>query len=113
MDLVALSIFLLAFIICSLLVFLISVYGTKEVSFEENLKASHGVKKGKNQGQDAKKKVKKSVKGPENVGESVSFLKYFYCQINGDGLINVISNCYVNFSSDDHLTTKDILIKSL
>merc|ERR1712029_940252 len=59
MDLMALSIFFAAFILCSLLVFFISFYGTKEVTFEDNLKASHGVKKS-SKGQDAKK----SSKGP-------------------------------------------------
>ena len=60
----ALSIFLLAFVVCSILVFFISVYGTKEVSFEENLKASQqsgasGIKK---KVQDSKKKAKKVAK---------------------------------------------------
>ena len=83
MDLVALGIFLLAFLICSLLVFFISVYGTKEVSFEENLKASHGDgKKGKNHGQDAKKKAKKVAKitansDNENQQQVKIFLDYF------------------------------------
>merc|ERR1712029_355443 len=63
MDLMALSIFFAAFIVCSLLVFFISFYGTKEVTFEDNLKASHGVKKS-SKGQDTKKKAKKSSKGP-------------------------------------------------
>lgn len=45
MDLAALGVFLLVFIVISFLVFFISVYGTKEVTFEENLKASHGDKK--------------------------------------------------------------------
>jgi hypothetical protein len=40
MDLMALSIFFAAFLICSLLVFFLSVYGAKEVTFEENLKAT-------------------------------------------------------------------------
>ena len=40
MDLMALGIAFLVTIVCSILVFFISVYGTKEVSFEENLKAS-------------------------------------------------------------------------
>ena len=71
MDLMALSIFFAAFIICSLLVLFISVYGTKEVTFEENLKASHGVKKS-SKGQDTKKKTKKGSKGPET-SEIVSF----------------------------------------
>jgi len=58
MDLVALSIFLLAVVVCSVFVFIISVYGTKEVTFEENLKASHesSSKKAKS---EAKKKNKK------------------------------------------------------
>jgi len=63
MDLMALSIFFAAFVICSLLVFFISFYGTKEVTFEENLKASHGVKKSSKG--DGKKKAKKGTKGPE------------------------------------------------
>jgi len=62
MDLMALSIFFAAFVICSLLVFFISVYGTKEVTFEENLKATHGVKKSS---KDSKKKAKKASKGAE------------------------------------------------
>merc|ERR1712029_154557 len=57
MDLMALSIFFAAFILCSLLVFFISFYGTKEVTFEDNLKASHGVKKS-SKGQETKKKAK-------------------------------------------------------
>ena len=60
MDLVALSIFLLAVVVCSVFVFFISIYGTKEVTFEENLKASHesSSKKG-SKGSEAKKKTKK------------------------------------------------------
>jgi len=63
MDLMALSIFFAAFVICSLLVFFISVYGTKEVTFEENLKASHGASK--KSSKDTKKKAKKASKGAE------------------------------------------------
>jgi len=64
MDLMALSIFLLAFVVCSILVFFISVYGTKEVSFEENLKASQqsGASGNKKKVQDSKKKTKKVAK---------------------------------------------------
>ena len=74
MDLMALSIFFAAFIVCSLLVFFISFYGTKEVTFEDNLKASHGVKKS-SKGQDTKKKAKKSSKGP-GTSEIVSDLSW-------------------------------------
>ena len=83
MDLAALSIFLLAFILCSLMVFFISVYGTKEVSFEENLKATHGdAKKAKNQEQ-AKKKAKKTKVQPE-ISENVSSFCVFSKVKNAD-----------------------------
>ena len=74
MDLMALSIFLLAFVVCSILVFFISVYGTKEVSFEENLKASQqsAASGNKKKGQDSKKKTKKVAK---TEAESVSLLR--------------------------------------
>ena len=66
MDLIALSVFLLAVILCSVFVYIISVYGTKEVTFEENLKASHesSSKKGSKAG-EAKKKAKKKVEANE------------------------------------------------
>lgn len=64
MDLMALSIFLLAFVVCSILVFFISVYGTKEVTFEENLKASQisSSSASKKKVQESKKKAKKVTK---------------------------------------------------
>ena len=68
----ALSIFFAAFVICSLLVFFISVYGTKEVTFEENLKATHGVKKSS---KDSKKKAKKASKG----AEASEIVSHFSC----------------------------------
>merc|ERR1712129_520755 len=70
-DLMALSIFFAAFLICSLLVFFLSVYGAKEVTFEENLKATGQTGKSKkksSKGQDTKKKNAKKLalaKGPD------------------------------------------------
>ena len=79
MDLVALSIFLLAVVVCSVFVFIISVYGTKEVTFEENLKASHesSSKKG-SKSSEAKKKNKKKAEISEPVSQ-VLILKWFWC----------------------------------
>ena len=76
MDLVALSIFLLAVVVCSVFVFIISVYGTKEVTFEENLKASHesSSKKAKS---EAKKKNKKKAEISEPVSQ-VLILNWFW-----------------------------------
>jgi len=70
MDLMALSIFFAAFLICSLLVFFLSVYGAKEVTFEENLKATGQTGKSQkksSKGQDTKKKNAKKLaaKGPD------------------------------------------------
>ena len=81
MDLMALSIFLLAFVVCSILVFFISVYGTKEVSFEENLKASQqsGASGNKKKVQDSKKKTKKVAK---TEAESVSLLRLCLTTMN-------------------------------
>jgi hypothetical protein len=64
MDLMALSIFFAAFLICSLLVFFLSVYGAKEVTFEENLKATGQTGKSQkksSKGQDTKKKNAKKL----------------------------------------------------
>jgi len=65
-----LSIFFAAFLICSLLVFFLSVYGAKEVTFEENLKATGQTGKSQkksSKGQDTKKKNAKKLaaKGPD------------------------------------------------
>ena len=78
MDLVALSIFLLAVVVCSVFVFIISVYGTKEVTFEENLKASHesSSKKGSKSSENAKKKNKKKAEISEPVSQV--FLKSWF-----------------------------------
>ena len=78
MDLVALSIFLLAVVVCSVFVFIISVYGTKEVTFEENLKASHesSSKKG-SKSSEAKKKNKKKAEISEPVSQ-VLILNWFW-----------------------------------
>lgn len=95
MDLMALSIFFAAFVICSLLVFFISFYGTKEVTFEENLKASHGVKKSSKA--DAKKKAKKGSKGPET-SEIVSFF-----------LSKKLSRHFLWFFSSNHKTLEAIV----
>lgn len=64
------SIFFAAFLICSLLVFFLSVYGAKEVTFEENLKATGQTGKSQkksSKGQDTKKKNAKKLaaKGPD------------------------------------------------
>ena len=80
MDLMALGIALLVTIVCSILVFFISVYGTKEVSFEENLKASQipGQDK-KKKAQDSKKKSKKVQKSEaESVSIPIFLQKFFY-----------------------------------
>ena len=70
MDLMALGIAFLVTIVCSILVFFISVYGTKEVSFEENLKASQiPGNSNKKKAQESKKKAKKVQKSE---AESVS-----------------------------------------
>ena len=78
MDLMALSIFFAAFLICSLLVFFLSVYGAKEVTFEENLKAT-GQQTGKSQKKSSKLDTKKknqakklAAKGPADTSEIVS-----------------------------------------
>ena len=75
MDLVALSIFLLAVVVCSVFVFIISVYGTKEVTFEENLKASH-----ESSSKKAKSEAKKKNKKKAEISEPVSqvFLKNWF-----------------------------------
>ena len=75
MDLVALSIFLLAVVVCSVFVFIISVYGTKEVTFEENLKASH-----ESSSKKAKSEAKKKNKKKAEISEPVSpvFLKSWF-----------------------------------
>ena len=67
----AFCIFLLTVVVCSILVYVISVYGTKEVTFEENLKASQilGTTNKKNKA-ETKKKSKKVQKSET---ESVSF----------------------------------------
>ncbi len=52
----AVGIWLLAFIVCFVLVAAISVYGTKEVSFEENLEASKAVAPKKGHGKNNKTK---------------------------------------------------------
>ena len=82
MDLMALSIFFAAFLICSLLVFFLSVYGAKEVTFEENLKATGQTGKSQkksSKGQDTKKKNAKKLaaKGPDT-SEIVSESSYFF-----------------------------------
>ena len=76
MDFVALGVFLLAVVVCSVFVFIISVHGTKEVTFEENLKASHETssKKG-SKAAEAKKKAKKKVEANE---PQVSNLKIIF-----------------------------------
>ena len=72
----ALGIAFLVTIVCSILVFFISVYGTKEVSFEENLKASQiPGNSNKKKAQESKKKAKKVQKSE---AESVSTDIYFY-----------------------------------
>ena len=79
----ALSIFFAAFLICSLLVFFLSVYGAKEVTFEENLKATGQTGKSQkksSKGQDTKKKNAKKLalaKGPDT-SEIVSESSYFF-----------------------------------
>ena len=89
MDLMALSIFFAAFLICSLLVFFLSVYGAKEVTFEENLKAT-GQQTGKSQKKSSKLDTKKknqakklAAKGPTDTSEIVSeyyiFLQVSFC----------------------------------
>ena len=89
MDLMALSIFFAAFLICSLLVFFLSVYGAKEVTFEENLKAT-GQQTGKSQKKSSKLDTKKknqakklAAKGPADTSEIVSeyyiFLQVSFC----------------------------------
>merc|ERR1712141_579969 len=56
-------------IVCSILVFFISVYGTKEVSFEENLKASQiPGNSNKKKAQESKKKAKKVQKSEAESG---------------------------------------------
>jgi len=77
MDLMALSIFFAAFLICSLLVFFLSVYGAKEVTFEENLKAT-GQQTGKSQKKSSKLDTKKknqakklAAKGPADTSEII------------------------------------------
>ena len=80
----ALSIFFAAFLICSLLVFFLSVYGAKEVTFEENLKAT-GQQTGKSQKKSSKLDTKKknqakklAAKGPDT--EIVSEI-YIFIQV--------------------------------
>ena len=79
----ALSIFFAAFLICSLLVFFLSVYGAKEVTFEENLKAT-GQQTGKSQKKSSKLDTKKknqakklAAKGPADTSEIVSEIYIF------------------------------------
>ena len=82
----ALSIFFAAFLICSLLVFFLSVYGAKEVTFEENLKATGQTGKSQkksSKGQDTKKKNAKKLalaKGPDT-SEIVSESTYVFLQV--------------------------------
>ena len=70
MDLMAFCIFLLTVVVCSILVYVISVYGTKEVTFEENLKASQILGTTNKKKAETKKKSKKVQKSET---ESVSF----------------------------------------
>merc|ERR1712061_478696 len=58
-DLMAFCIFLLTVVVCSILVYVISVYGTKEVTFEENLKASQILGTTNKKKAETKKKSKK------------------------------------------------------
>ena len=89
MDLMALSIFFAAFLICSLLVFFLSVYGAKEVTFEENLKAT-GQQTGKSQKKSSKLDTKKknqakklAAKGPDTeiVSEIYLFILFFLVKL--------------------------------
>ena len=79
MDLMALGIAFLVTIVCSILVFFISVYGTKEVSFEENLKASQiPGNSNKKKAQESRKKAKKVQKSEaESVSTPIILVKYF------------------------------------
>ena len=78
MDLMALGIAFLVTIVCSILVFFISVYGTKEVSFEENLKASQiPGNSNKKKAQESRKKAKKVQKSEAESVSTPIILVYF------------------------------------
>ena len=80
MDLMALGIAFLVTIVCSILVFFISVYGTKEVSFEENLKASQiPGNSNKKKAQESRKKAKKVQKSEAESVSTPIILVYFFC----------------------------------
>ena len=74
-----------AFLLCSILVFFISFYGTKEVTFEENLKASHASsskKKGHHQDLSKKKAKKSKQEATATIAEvavSFFFFNFFAC----------------------------------
>ena len=76
----ALGIAFLVTIVCSILVFFISVYGTKEVSFEENLKASQiPGNSNKKKAQESRKKAKKVQKSEAESVSTPIILLYFLC----------------------------------
>ena len=79
MDLMAFCIFLLTVVVCSILVYVISVYGTKEVTFEENLKASQILGTTNKKKAETKKKSKKVQKSETESVSSIFWKKYFIC----------------------------------
>ena len=75
----ALGIAFLVIVVCSILVFFISVYGTKEVSFEENLKASQiPGNSNKKKAQESRKKAKKVQKSEAESVSTPIILVYFF-----------------------------------